>query len=131
MLVTPAWLLVGMTRNVPGALSWDDQRLRFATAEEVVFDVAPDEVQDVSWPRLWMGGGCKVTADGTTYRISFVQPNGAPDISDSLLGEVGGVLGAVSAVADLQDALGSLSDVKEGRVAGRAWKEVLAGIART
>ena len=130
MLTTPAWLLPGMGRNIPGALSWDDRRLRFASAEEVVFDLAPGDVQDIVWPRLWMGGGCKLQAPGERYKVSFVQPNGAPDITDALLGDVGGVLGAVSTVGDLGDALSSFSDVRKGRDAGKAWKPVLDEISR-
>lgn len=129
MLTTPAWLLPGMGRNIPGALSWDDHRLRFASADEVVFDVAPDQVQDVTWPKLWMGGGCKILADGQRHKVSFVKPNGAPDISDALLGDVGGVLGAVGVAADLKDAYGSFADVKKGRDAGKAWKAVLADLS--
>lgn len=129
MLTTPAWLLVGATRNVPGVLSYDDQRLRFASPDAIVFDVAASEVEEVKWPKLWMGGGCKVKAGGEEHRISFVKPNGAADITDELLGDVGGILGGVSAAADLKEALGSFGDVKKGRDAGKAWKEVLAGIA--
>lgn len=129
MLTTPAWLLVGATRSFPGALSYDGERLRFASPEEVVFDVPAASVQEVKWPKLWMGGGCKVKADGEEFRISFVKPNGAADITDKLLGDVGGVLGAVGVGIDAKEALGSFGDVKKGRDAGKAWKDVLAGIA--
>ena len=128
MLTTPAWMLVGATRNVPGALAYDDERLRFATPEGVVFDASPGEVKEVKWPKLWMGGGCKINVAGEEYRISFVKPNGAADITDELLGEVGGVLGALGTAADVKEALGSFGDVKKGRDAGKAWKEVLAGV---
>ena len=129
MLTTPAWLLVGATRSVPGALSFDEQRLRFASDEDVVFDVAAGEVQEVKWPKLWMGGGCKINAGGEEYRVSFVKPNGAADITDELLGDIGGVLGTVSTGLDVKEALGSFGDVKKGRDAGKAWKEVLAGLS--
>jgi hypothetical protein len=129
MLTTPAWLLVGATRNVPGVLSYDDRRLRFASSDALVFDVAAGEVEEVKWPKLWMGGGCKVKASGEEYRISFVKPNGAADITDELLGDATGILGGLGAAADLKEALGSFGDVKRGREAGKAWKEVLAGVS--
>lgn len=129
MLTTPAWLLVGMTRNVPGVLSYDGDRLRFASADSVIFDVASTEVEDVKWPKLWMGGGCKLRAAGEEYRISFVQPNGAADITDELLGDAAGVLGVFNTAADVKEALGSFGSVKKGRDAGKAWKETLAPLA--
>lgn len=129
MLSTPAWLLIGMSRTLPGVLSYDDERLRFATGEEVVFDVSPKEIDEVKWPKLYMGGGCKLAVAGESYRVSFVKPNGAPDITDELLGDAAGVLGAVGAVADLADAAGSFGDVKKGRAAGKAWKDLLAALA--
>jgi len=128
MITTPAWLLVGVTRTLPGALSYDGSRLRFASAEDVVFDVGAAEVEQVKWPKLWMGGGCKIAARGEEYRVSFVKPNGAPDITDELLGNAGGVLGAVGSVGEGVEAAGSLFDAKKGREAGKAWKDVLGTV---
>ena len=82
-----------------------------ATAEDVAFDAAPKEIDEVEWPKV-MGGGCKPAVAGESYRVSFVQPNGAPDITDEL-------------VADLADVAGSFGDARKGRAAGKAWKELL------
>ena len=68
-------------------------------------------------------------AAGEEYRISFVKTNGAADITDELLADASGILGGLGAAADLKEALGSFGDVKKGRDAGKAWKEVLAGVA--
>ena len=127
-LTTPAWILIGMSRTVPGVLSHDNDRLRFATSDEIVFDVSAKEIEEVKWPVYYMGSGCKLKAAGEQYRVSFVKPNGAPDITDELIGDAGGVLGVVDTAADIKDALGSFGDVKKGRQAGKAWKEVLAGL---
>jgi len=128
MLTTPAWIMIGMSRTVPGILSYDDDRLRFASGEELVFDAAPKDIQEVKWPKIYMGSGCKLAIDGESYRVTFVKPNGAPDITDKLLGDAGGVLGAAGSVADLKEAMGSFGDIKKGRAAGKAWKELLAGV---
>ncbi len=128
MLTTPTWILIGMSRTLPGILSYDDDRVRFATDEEVLIDAAPKEIEQVKWPVIYMGGGCKLTVDGESYRISFVKPNGAADITDELIGDASGVLGAVGSVADLKEAMGSFGDVKKGRAAGKAWKELLAEV---
>jgi hypothetical protein len=126
MLATPAWLMTGMGRNVPGILAWDGSRLRFADDEQVLVDVSPQEVTEVAWPRLWMGGGFKLRTDTEQFKVTLVKPNGAPDIADELLGEASGVLGAVGTAGEVADALGSFSSVKKGREAGKAWKQVLA-----
>jgi hypothetical protein len=132
MLTSPAWLLKGMTGTVPGILSWDDARLRLVTEAGVVLDAAPEDVVRVVWPRLWMGGGCKLTVGDQEHRVSFARPNGAPGISDALLGNAHAVLGAA---LDVRSAVSSFNDAHQGRQAGKRWRELLdqqlAGGGRT
>jgi hypothetical protein len=72
-----AWLLIGTLRTAAGWLDLTAGRLRFSTADEVVFDVPPAEITDVVWPWYYFGGGVKLRAADEPYRLSFVLPNGA------------------------------------------------------
>src|SRR5687767_3377807 len=89
-LRTAAWMLVGLTGNVPGVLELSRGRLSFRTEEGAAFDVPLSEVTGVKFPWWWFGGGAKVTAAGTAYRLSFVRPNGAEDVPARLLAHVPG-----------------------------------------
>jgi hypothetical protein len=115
-LRTPAWLLVGLTGNVPGVLELYDGRLSFRTEEGAAFDVPLAHVR-VRFPWWWFGGGAQVTAAGTAYRLSFVRPNGAEDVPGRLLAHVPGGEGAALATAARK-----MEDVGAGREAGKAWK---------
>jgi len=120
-ICTPAWLLVGMTRSVPGVLELADGHLAYTTEEGRVFDVPLAEVSDVKFPWYYFSGGVKFAVGRERYRLSFVRPNDASDIPGRLLAgtETGGP-------AALLTAGRKLSDISEGRRAGKAWKAVLA-----
>lgn len=125
-LATAAWVLVGMTRNVPGILATDGQRLTFASAEEVVFDSPMEEISEVVFPWYYFGGGCKLRVGDERIRLSFVRSNNAPDATDATLNAARDlVLGSPG--GQLQRAVGSLRDIGKGRAAGKAWRSVLAG----
>ena len=119
-LCTPAWLLVGMTRSVPGVLEWADGHFAFTTEEGRVFDVPLSEVINVKFPWYYFGGGAKFNIGVESYRLSFIRPNDASDIPDRLLaGTEAGGLGGLLNIGR------KVSDIGEGRQAGKAWKSVL------
>lgn len=116
-LCTEAWLLVGLTRSVPGILELDNGQLAFTSAEGCVFDVPLSTVRNVNFPWHYFGGGVKFSIGSDDYRLSFVQPNDAPDASAELL-ERTTFSRAPSALKVL--------DIGDGRRAGKAWKSVLS-----
>ncbi len=101
-LFTSVWLLIGIIRSVPGHLTFANGHIAFHTNDGCVFNVPLSKVSDVEFPWYYFGGGVKFRIGAERYRLSFVKP-----------GNTGG----------------RLSDVSEGRHAGKAWKSVLA--ART
>jgi hypothetical protein len=124
-LATPAWLMAGRLRNVPGVLAAGDGKLTFVTDDGPVFAVSCGEVGGVTWPWYWFGGGCKIRVGETEYKITFVRPNGAADVAPSLL-DVGAALGAALAdAAAPTHSLRGLADIRSGRRAAAAWKEAL------
>ena len=67
-VMTDAWILIGITRNLPGFLSLADDRLTFVTIDgDAVFDAPASSVRDVKVPWYYFGG----------YRLSFVPPTAA------------------------------------------------------
>ena len=124
-LATPAWIMAGRLRNVPGVLVAGEGGLAFAGDDGPVFGVPLAEVTDVTWPWHWFGGGCVLTAAGHRYKITFVRPNGAPDVAPSLL-DAGVVLLAGLAGAGIPaHSVRGLLDVRAGRRAAAMWKQVL------
>jgi hypothetical protein len=124
-LATPAWIMAGRLRNVPGVLAAGEGRLAFVGDAGPVFNVALAELGEVTWPWHWFGGGCTVRVAGEQYKITFVKPNGAPDVSPSLL-DAGVALVSVIAGAGVPvHSLQGLVDVRSGRKAGAAWKQAL------
>ncbi|MGY1615496.1 hypothetical protein ACI797_02000 [Geodermatophilus sp. SYSU D00691] len=124
-LVSPAWLIGGL-RNVPGYLGAGGGRLTFVS-DTPVFDVPLAEVHDVSWPWHWFGGGVKLTAAGTKYKVTFVRPNGMPQPDPSMLQTAAGVFGLLTGTWHDISALQGLADIGTGRAAGEKWKQVLPG----
>jgi hypothetical protein len=123
-LCTPAWLLVGLTRSVPGVLELVDDDLAFTTDDGRLFDVPLAEVRDVEFPWYYFGGGVKLRVGAERFRLSFVRPNDASDLEGRLLArsEDGGA-------AALLTAGRKVLDIGDGRRAGRAWKRVLTARA--
>jgi hypothetical protein len=68
----------------------------------------------------------KLHAGGTTYKITFILPNGAEEVSPSLI-ETGIALVTVAAGAVPSHSLAGFLDIRRGRGAARRWKEVLPG----
>lgn len=119
-LCTAAWLLVGITGNVPGVLELADGHLAFATEEGSIFDVPLTEVSDVVFPWYYFGGGVKFKIGANSYRLSFVRPNDASDAPSHLLARA-----EFASPAPFFKVL----DIGAGRRAGKAWKSVLAARA--
>ncbi len=115
-----AWLLRGITVSIPGWLDVHDGCLRFSTPQEVVFDVPLAEITSVNYPWYYFGGGVKLKAAGTPYRLSFVKPNGAEYATARGLAAVGSLasLGIVATKA---------SDIGVGVSVGKRWRELLGG----
>ena len=113
-----AWLLKGITVSIPGWLECRENRLRFVTSNEVVFDVPMSEITSISYPWYYFGGGLKLRAAGQPHRISFVKPNGAEYGAGRALGEAGNP-------AALLVAASKVVDVRSGRAVGRKWRTIL------
>lgn len=113
-----AWLLQGITVSVPGWLDLQDGRLRFSTPDEVVFESSLADLSGITFPWYYFGGGMKLRAGGTPYRISFVKPNGAEYA-------VGRGLAAHGDPAALLLAAEKVTDIRTGRGAGKRWRELL------
>lgn len=113
-----AWLLEGITVSIPGSLALQNGRLRFATLEEVVFDVPLSEITSVKFPWYYFGGGVKLQAAGKPYRFSFVVPNGIEYAGGRALGAVGNPLALLVAAS-------KIGDIRNGRKLGRKWRELL------
>jgi hypothetical protein len=82
---TEAWLLSGITGNVPGILSLADGRFTFEAEDgQIVFDAPVSDVRDVKVPWYYFGGGMKLSVGAERYRLTFVRPTalggGAGDI---------------------------------------------------
>jgi hypothetical protein len=115
---TYAWLLKGMTGSEAGWLDLTDGRLRFSTPDGVVFDVPLAEITDVEHPWYYFGGGVKLKAAGTAYRLSYVRPNGAEYAAARGLADLG-------SAASLALVASKVEDIGAGRDAGARWKTIL------
>lgn len=113
-----AWLLEGITRSIPGWLEWTDGRLRFATADQVVFDVARRDVSNIRYPWYYFGGGVKLHVAGTPRRLSFVKPNGAEVAMGRAAGELGSPLALAVPVV-------KILDIRSGKAVARRWRSIL------
>jgi hypothetical protein len=122
-LRTPVWQLIGMTGSTPGILELSAGRIAFSTETGRVFEAPLREIT-VVYPWYYFGGGCKITHAGKTYRISFVRPNNAADLSGRLLSPLDDA--GLAAGLSLLTAGRKLSDIGQGRKAGKAWKAALA-----
>ncbi|XVQ11378.1 hypothetical protein ACQP1W_02030 [Spirillospora sp. CA-255316] len=131
-LRTVVWLMMGSTGSAPGTLHLADGRLTFEAYGRgaltggqlrevekrsgrpglaghldgghagVVFDVPVAEIGKVAFPWYYFGGGMKLSAAGSPYRFSFLQPQ------NTMLSE-------------------GLGGIPAGRACGRAWKGALRG----
>jgi hypothetical protein len=124
-LRTPSWQLIGLTRSVPGLLEITPNHLSFTTDEGPVFRVPLSEVSDVRFPWYYFGGGVKFTARTARYRISFVRPNDAEDLSERLLArtQFGGPIALMTAGR-------KFSDIRKGRLIGKRWRAAFARMHR-
>jgi hypothetical protein len=124
-LATPAWIMAGRLRNVPGVLVAGEGNLAFVGDDGPVFGAPLADVTDVTWPWHWFGGGCILTAAGERYKITFVRPNGAPDVEPSLLDTGVSLLAALTGSSVPAHSVQGLFDVRSGRRAAVMWKQVL------
>lgn len=130
VLASPAWILSGRLRHVPGLLVADRQ-LEFRTADGMAFAAPLSDVGPVTWPWWWFGGGFVATIRGERFKVTFVRPNGAPagpgvSLTDAMI-FAGGV--SDSGFGPARTATG-LRDVHVGRAAARRWKQLLPPTAR-
>jgi hypothetical protein len=122
-LATPAWILAGRPRHVPGLLVAERGRLEFHTESGPAFAAPIADVGPVTWPWWWFGGGLVATVRGERFKITFVRPNGAPAVDATLFDVALGVLEPFRAAAGLRD-------VHTGRAAARGWKQLLPPTVR-
>jgi hypothetical protein len=90
------------------------------TDGEPYFDVAFDELTDVTYPWYRFGGGVTLRAAGTLYEITFVRPDGMPSPDPSLVDVALSALGpgvTTATGAAHVDALRGLADIGTGRKA--------------
>ena len=75
-LETPAWLMTGViTYNATlGTLRLDEGRLSFREtgAEAPAFDIALDDIANVTFPAYNLGSVVRFDAGGTRYRLAFL-----------------------------------------------------------
>jgi hypothetical protein len=116
-LCTQAWLLVGITRNLPGILELNNGQLVFTSDEGCIFDVPLSAVRNVDFPWHYFGGGVKFSIGPDNYRLSFVRPNDAFDVSPELLSR--------TTFAPAPSVL-KVFDIGDGRRAGKIWKSVFS-----
>ena len=96
---TEAWLLRGITGNLPGFLSLASGRFTFVADDgQIVFDAPVSDVGDVRVPWYYFGGGMKLRVGAERYRLSFVRPTAAG---------------------------GGVADIPEGRGACKMWRSLL------
>jgi hypothetical protein len=119
-----AWLLEGLTVSVPGWLDLQQERLRFTTPDEVVFEVPRSDITSITFPWYYFGGGMKLRAAGRSYRLSFVKPNGAEYPVARGLASHGNPAAALLLAAS------KMADIRTGRDAGRRWRQLLGGPRR-
>jgi hypothetical protein len=105
-LETPAWLMTGIvTVNARlGRLRLDGGRLSFREtgAEAAVFDIALDEIANVTFPAYNFGSVVRFDAGGARYRLAFLASERRFKWSGA-----------------------RLSDVRPARRWGRQWKAAL------
>ena len=118
---SPVWQLKGpFAVPVPGVLTFAHGRLSFTTEARVEFDAPPSALIDVTFPWYYFGGGVKLRLEGRRYRLSFVRPNGAEDLSFRLRARVGDPFAAALIVGR------AFRDITQGVRAGRTWKALLS-----
>src|SRR4051812_37693594 len=65
---TVAWLLRGITGNLPGILSLANGRFTFVTDDgQIVFDAPVSDARDVKVPWYYFGGGMKLSVGTERY----------------------------------------------------------------
>ena len=121
-LRTVAWMLIGLTRSVPGVLELADGRLAYSTDDEQLFNEPLDSVKDITFPWYYFGGGVKMTVNDERLRFSFVRPNDQDpyDIPGRMLSrsQDGGAFALLTAGR-------KVADIGKGRQAGKAWRAAL------
>ena len=131
VLASPAWILAGRLRHVPGLLVADRGRLEFRTADGPAFAAPFAQVGPVTWPWWWFGGGFVATVGGERFKVTFIRPNGAPAAPGTSLADAALFAGGISDSGfGPARAVAGLHDVHVGRAAARRWKQVLPPTAR-
>ena len=96
-MFTAIWKLSGLTGSEYGHLELKGGRLIYTPNNGDGFDVPITQVQDISFPWHYFGGGFKMRIGSEKYRFSFIEPH-----NDN-------------------------ADIGEARAKGKAWKKALTG----
>ncbi len=126
-LCTPAWRMIGMTVSEPGYMSCNGRRLCYANAAGALFDVELSEVSGLKFPWYYFGGGLKMKVKSERHRFSFVIPNGAETAEARILTYISPLRGAVATAEVVSE---KYRDIKDGRAAGKAWRELLEPLVK-
>ena len=108
---------------VAGLLQHVEGSMIFITSDGEAFNVPLVEVKDVKWPKLQMGFGFEANVLGQKYKLTFMKPNGAPELGDS------GWSHAMryTRVGIGIDSIRALSKAKESKRAAQEWRALIGG----
>ena len=76
-MYTSIWRSIGINGSESGHLHLKDARLIYTPNDETKagFDVSLSEIQELSFPWHYFGGGFKVRIGTEQYRFSFIEPH--------------------------------------------------------
>lgn len=96
-MFSSVWKLKGLTGSESGDLELRSGHLIYTPHMGVGFDVPLTEVQDITFPWYYFGGGFKMRIGNDNYRFSFIKPHD------------------------------EYANIGEARATGKAWKRALIG----
>lgn len=116
------WQMHGaLTVATPGILILENGNVSFITEEGEQFNVPVATITEIKWPFLQFGLGFNATVNGTKYKFTFMKPNGAPELSDSSLGQ----LARFTRLGRGVDAVATLAKWGDNKKSAKQWKAVL------
>ena len=123
-LVSKVWQIAGTFGGAnPGLLILDNGYVSFVTAEGEHFNVPISEVKDVKWPFLQFGYGFNATVNGSTYKFTFMKPNGAAELNESNISQLAGLTRGGRGV----DAMFTLANIGKDKKTAKEWKAIVGG----
>ena len=122
VIISKVWLLHGtFGGGSPGVLALNNGNVSFDTEEGEYFNVPLAGIKEVKWPFISFGYALNVVINGQKYKFSFIKPNGAADLNDSVVSQ----LVTLTKPGRGIDALSTLANLSKEKKAAKQWKEVL------